>query len=281
MNRMTVEKRNMRARRPSRRRGASAEREFFQRVVETLNQERIPYLVGGAFAVAWYTGIERSTKDFDIFVLQPDCQRVLDLFSKQGYETELTHPHWLGKIRFRKFTVDVIFSSGNGLATVDEHWFGGAVSGMVFDVPVRFAPVEEILYSKAFVMERERFDGADILHLILKQGKAIDWHHLLTRAGVHWRVILAHLIMFEFVYPSERGRVPEWAINFLIGLLRPEAMHPPTTQRVCYGTFLSREQYLIDITRWGFADGRATAPRTMTDTEIRLWTEAIEKRTTE
>lgn len=53
-------------------------------------------------------------------------------------------------------------------------------------------------------MERERFDGADVAHIILKRGKRLDWGRLLSRFGEHWRVLLSHLILFDYIYPSEK-----------------------------------------------------------------------------
>src|SRR5207245_494609 len=41
-------------------------RAFYRRVMETLDRSDVPFLVGGAFALAQYTGIIRVTKDFDI-----------------------------------------------------------------------------------------------------------------------------------------------------------------------------------------------------------------------
>ena len=40
---------------------------------------------------------------------------------------------------------------------------------------VLVAPAEESLWCKAFVMERERFDGADVAHIILAYGDRLDW----------------------------------------------------------------------------------------------------------
>ena len=40
-----------------------------------------PFLVGGAYAFARYTGIERHTKDFDVFVRPRDFDRALDAFA--------------------------------------------------------------------------------------------------------------------------------------------------------------------------------------------------------
>jgi hypothetical protein len=41
---------------------------FYVRVMTRLTEAGIPFLVGGAFALARFTGIERNTKDFDLFV---------------------------------------------------------------------------------------------------------------------------------------------------------------------------------------------------------------------
>ena len=108
-----------------------------------------------------------------------------------GYETELVFSHWLAKIRSPEGFIDVIFSSGNGVATVDDGWFEHATRGRVLGVPVKIAPAEETIWSKAFVMERERYDGADVAHLILAHGERLDWKRLLARFGPHWRVLLA------------------------------------------------------------------------------------------
>ena len=83
--------------------------------------------------------------------------------------------------------VDVIFSSGNGVARVDEEWFERAVAEEVLGYPTRLIPAEEMIWSKAFVQERERFDGADIAHLIRSRGEGLDWERLLRRFGRHWR----------------------------------------------------------------------------------------------
>ena len=73
----------------------------------------------------------------------------------------------------------MIFSSGNGIAVVDEQWFEHATEGEVLGVQVLVAPPEESLWSKAFVMERERYDGADVAHIILAVGDRLDWRRLI------------------------------------------------------------------------------------------------------
>src|SRR5262245_47032132 len=101
----------------------SAGSTFYRHAVEVLNKRKIPFLVGGAYALECHTGIVRRTKDLDIFVLPEDVRRVLKTLAKAGYQTELTFPHWLGKAFHGDDFLDVIFNSGNGICRVDSQWF--------------------------------------------------------------------------------------------------------------------------------------------------------------
>src|SRR5215472_12127908 len=187
-----------------------ATRATYLRAMSALAQAHLPYLVGGTHALAHYTGIQRNSKDFDVFVRRDDFDRVMSALGNAGFTTELTYPHWLGKAHGADGFVDVIFSSGNGVSAVDDAWFEYAADGTAFGVPVKLSPAEEIIWSKAYIMERERFDGADVMHLILAQAEKLDWARLVRRFGAHWRVLLAHLCLFGFMYPSERNRIPAW-----------------------------------------------------------------------
>ena len=97
------------------------------------------------------------------------------MLADAGFATELTFPHWLGKAYAGDRFIDLIFSAGNGVAAVDDLWFAHAPPGEVLGVPVRLCPPEEMIWSKAFIMERERYDGADVAHLILACGRELDW----------------------------------------------------------------------------------------------------------
>ena len=170
----------------------------------------------------------------------------------------------------------MIFSSGNGLSQVDDGWFEHAVTGPVLGVEVSICPPEEMIWQKAFITERERYDGADIMHLLLACAERLDWRRLLARFDGHWRVLLSYLSLFGFVYPSERARIPEWVMSELIERLARESRDLPPPRRVCQGTLLSREQYLTDIGLWGFEDARVTVAGSMTVEEVAHWTRAIE-----
>ena len=249
--------------------------EFYIDALRKLEKTNIPFLVGGAFAFSHYAHVPRETKDIDIFVRPDDCPRVLDAFSNLGYQTELTFPHWLGKIRHAGYLMDVIFNSGNGVARVDDLWFENSIKTNVLGLIVRLCPVEEMLWSKAFIQERERFDGADVMHLLRETGPSLDWPRLLMRFGDYWRVLLSHLILFGFVYPDKRGNIPAWVMDEL--MRRMSVSRPNLQNDVCYGTLLSREQYLHDLRHLKYRDSRETPEGPMTPEQIAIWTEAIGK----
>jgi len=248
---------------------------FYRAAMQALRREEIPFLVGGAYALHRYAGIQRYTKDFDVFVRPADCFRALRAFAAQGWRAELTFPHWLGKAYYDGDFVDVIFSSGNGMVPVDEEWFTHAVPATVLDEEVLLVPAEEIIWSKAYIMERERFDGADIAHLLRARGEQLDWHRLRRRFGVHWQLLLVHLILFRFIYPDETLALPPELQQELLAELEQDLGDGTAGDRLCQGTLLSREQYLRDITDFGYTDARLPPHGNMTAAAIAHWTAAI------
>lgn len=264
-------------RRPKRRMdlASPAAQAVYRRVMETLRDGDVPFLVGGAYAFTPFTGIPRSTKDFDLFVAKTDIERALAVLAAGGFEAELTFPHWLGKAYHGSEFVDLIFSSGNGVAPVDAEWFRHAPRGEVLGVDVLLAPAEEMIWSKSFVMERERYDGGDVIHLLRARAEQLDWRRLIDRYGPFWRVLLANLVLFGFVYPGERARIPVWVMRELLGRLEPELETPDAEERLCNGTVISRAQFLPDVLEWGYVDGRLAPRGNMNADEIAAWTEAI------
>lgn len=249
---------------------------FYRHALAILTEAEIPHLVGGAYAYARYTGIERHTKDFDVFIRQEDFSRAAWAFQRAGYKAELTFPHWLGKAfaETNDDFVDLIFSAGNGVAAVDDVWFEHAVKEQVFGVDVELIPAEEMIWSKGLIMERERFDGADVVHVIRAVGDKLDWNRLLARYGVYWRALYAHIVMFGFIYPSDRNKVPAWVVEDLTARIREETSAGDAADKVCYGTIISRQQYLKDISDWGYADARRVHD-VMSEEDIAHWTAGI------
>ena len=251
-------------------------RDFYVRALTKLDENKVPYLVGGAYAFARYTGIERHTKDFDIFIKRSDFDRATDVLTKAGYKTEMTFKHWIGKAYSGENFIDLIFSAGNGVAEVDDLWFKYAVPEKVLGLDVKLIPAEEMLWSKGLIMERERYDGGDVAHVLHALGPKLDWRRLLDRYGKYWRALYAHLILFGFIYPSDRDRIPSAVMEELGNRLARELQQGPEKEKICYGSIISRQQYLKDINDWGYKDGRLEPIGNMTAEDIAQWTKGIE-----
>jgi hypothetical protein len=252
--------------------------ELYRTTLEMLNRSGVPYMVGGTYAFQYYAGISRTTKDFDIFVRPRDVQRVLDVLGRVGFKTEVTFTHWLAKAHHGDKFIDIIFNSGNAVAQVDDEWFAHAVDEQVLGVPVRLCPAEEMIWSKAFIMERERYDGADVAHLFRHCSGLLNWERLVRRFGSNWRVLLSHIALFGFIYPGERALIPAAVLKDLLARLQAELDVPTRDSKVCQGTLLSRQQYLVDIDEWGYEDARREPRGSMTDKQIEVWTAAIDQR---
>lgn len=234
--------------------------EVYREALRCLLKAKVPFLVGGALALESYTGRARRTKDLDLFVNPADRLRLMQRLSDAGFRTEWRFPHWLGKAYKEDRSIDIIYGSGNGVCPVDEAWFRYALPAEVLGIPVRVVPAEEMLWSKAFVMERNRYDGGDIAHLLRARAHSMDWARLLFRFGTHWRVLCSHVLLFGFIYPEQRLRIPDWFMHEMMRRMKLEMQCLPADRDVCQGTLLSWSQYLADLDRGEYQDARH-APR--------------------
>ena len=247
---------------------------FYRSVLDVLRRSGPPFLVGGAYGLARYTGVVRHTKDLDLFVRPADAGRALDVLAAAGWRTEVTFSHWLAKAFGGEDFIDIIFSSGNALCPVDDAWFEHAVAAEVLGGPARLCPPEEMIWQKAFIQERERFDGADVAHLIRACGRTMDWRRLLDRFGPHWPVLFSHLVLFRYIYPSENGCIPEAVLRELTARWQADVAAPAAADAPCRGVLLSRMQYQSDLERGGYSDVRLRPEGEMSAEQVKVWTDA-------
>lgn len=248
-------------------------RSFHKSVLRALVDHEVPCLVGGTFAIEAHTGIRRATKDLDLFIRRDDWHRAAGALARGGIQVQLTFPHWLGKAISGRHSVDLLFCSGNGLCPVDDSWFGPRQEIRVSGLPAQLCPAEELIWSKSFVQERERFDGADVLHLLRARAESLDWDRLMYRFGPNWEVLLSHLVLFGFVFPGDRHRVPDEVMRLLLSRLAVPPPAPPVP--LCRGTLLSREQYLVDVDHGGDVDARLQPYGPLDGSDLIEWTAQI------
>jgi hypothetical protein len=235
---------------------ALAERAVHGRALSALQDAGLDPMVGGAYALRAHTGLWRDTKDLDLFLPKARIHEALAVLERGGFRTEMTDPLWIAKAFGGPYFVDLIFSSGNGIVSVDNSWQRHATVSLVLDRRTLIVPPEEMIWSKAYIQERERFDGADIHHLLRAGGGGFDWPRLLSRFRDHWHVLYGHLVSFWFAFPSDRGQIPTWVMQELSSRLAREVSDPVPDERVCRGTLLSRQQYLFELDEHGYVDAR-------------------------
>ena len=234
------------------------ERRVYQEALETLNAAGVPYIVSGLYAVYEYTGIYRETKDLDLFFEPGRVVEAAEVLKAAGFETRLEQVHWLGKAFKDGVQIDLIYGIGNGLFLIDEGWYRNSRPGLLAATPVRVAPPEELIFHRLFISERHRWDMSDVAHLILMRGHELDWDRLVQRTGDHWRLLLAQIVLFDYVYPGYRDRVPEEIRGALLEREKNE-VQPVDDSAAFRGTLLSRFSFSIDVNEWGLRDLRTEA----------------------
>ncbi|HEY0304035.1 MAG TPA: nucleotidyltransferase family protein [Longimicrobiales bacterium] len=231
------------------------ERQGYQRALRALNEAGIQYVVSGLYALYEYTGIYRKTKDLDVFV-EPihvvDAGRVL---KEAGFKVYIEQSHWIAKAMWGDVQTDLIYGMGNGMAFIDRLWWERSRPGILAATQVRIAPPEDLIWHRLFVSERHRSDSADVLHLIMRRGPELDWNHLVERVAGDWRLLLAQVHLFDFVYPGHREHVPHWVRRELYERAE-QSIDEVGDPELCYGTMISRFSYAIDVNEWGFHDPR-------------------------
>lgn len=214
---------------------------FYHHVLDTLLASTIPFMVGGTYAFNAYTGMLRETKDIDLITTKANCKRILSLFRKQGYATEILDAMWIGKIYHKDNFVDVIFAERNGVYKVNNSWFELIRKGQVLGREVPLMPIEYMISTKVYVQFREKYDGSDINYLLLQYAKEIDWITLTRQIAPHWQLLFAHLLFFTFVFPSKRNTIPSWVIKMYIRNLQECFSQPPPNTRITKGHLISYE----------------------------------------
>ncbi|MDB5229939.1 MAG: hypothetical protein JWN76_744 [Chitinophagaceae bacterium] len=226
---------------------------FYKEALETLNATNTQFMIGGAFSMFHYTGIYRDTKDLDVFCKASEYPAILKCFAAKGYETQLTDVRWLAKAFKGEYFIDVIFDTVNNICRVDDTWYDHATQAEFEGVNIKLIPPEELVWCKIYVQNRERFDGADVNHIIMKYGKKMDWKRLLSRFDQHWHLLLSAILMFQFVYPSEyREIIPKWLFDDLMKRAHEQYDLPSPIEKVCRGPVIDQTQYAIDIKEWDY-----------------------------
>jgi hypothetical protein len=223
---------------------------LFCDVLRLMNKRRVQYVVSGAFALHEHTGIWRQTKDLDLFLPVDEVKNALDVAEEAGYVIEVKDPVWLAKIRQNGHFVDLISGMSNAVIRVDQSWIDRAVPSEVLGVPTRVLGPEELIASKIFVTRRERFDGADVAHLIYATRDMLDWDRVFQLVGEHWEMLLWSLIFYRYVYPRHANEIPYRVWHELLQRFERDLMDPKIDAPF-RGSLIDENMFAIDVKEWG------------------------------
>lgn len=232
---------------------APEQEQLFREVLTLLNESGVPYVISGAFALREHTGICRDTKDLDVFIPPGDVRDAMVFLQQHGFECEVADPVWLAKAHRGDFFVDLITGMSTGTITVTQSWIERSTPAEIFGVPVKVLGPEELIASKLFVTRRERFDGADIAHVFYGTKGNLDWDWLMELVGEHWKLLLWHLVLFQYSYPAHSDFIPREIWDDLLKRFRQE-IDSPDRHAEFRGSLIDPRMFAIDVDEWGMAD---------------------------
>jgi Nucleotidyl transferase of unknown function (DUF2204) len=223
---------------------------LFREVLTLFEREHLPSAVSGAFALERHTGVSRSTKDLDIFLRPDDISNALVHLTREGFRCEIRDPVWLAKAHRDGYFVDLM---SNGVITVDESWIRRSHPATILGIKTRVLAPEELFASKLFVTRRERFDGADIAHIIFGTKGRLDWARILQVAGEHWELVLWNLMLFRYVYPAHSSYVPQGLWQRLLRKFA-ENVRCRDSKAAFRGSLIDHRMFAVDVEEWGLKD---------------------------
>lgn len=180
--------------------------------VRAAREAGAPVLLGGALALATYTGRWRNTKDIDLIVKPGHEDDIVARLKAAGFvdyfETEPYDRSWIFRAVRDGVILDIIWALPNHRVPIDEAWFEHARPVALHGAEYRVVPIEELVRVKLYVMQRERCDWVDVLNALAGSVDQIDWEHLIARMGRDVPLLQAVLAIFAWLSPDRAIAIP-------------------------------------------------------------------------
>jgi hypothetical protein len=202
-----------------------AQWEIYRAVIDRIQQADIRCALGGAFALATYSGFWRDTKDLDLYVLEADRPKVVEILDAAGmsdYHDVIPYDRsWIYRAHCRETIVDAIWGMPNRRAVCTLEWLVDGPEIAVRDKRLRVVPPEELIFAKIFVMQRPRCDWPDLINIIYGAGRALDWERLVALLGEDVPLLRAVVSTFAWIAPG-RARELDPEVWSMLGIPEPE-----------------------------------------------------------
>jgi hypothetical protein len=185
----------------------------YRGVMTEASHRGIPFAVGGGLAATTYAGLWRNTKDIDLYILPSDRERMVQLIFDLGLQDYYDKIAYDRKWIFRSYRadtiVDLMWGMANQRAWVDEDWLRGPevnADGVRF----RLLPPEQALWTKLYVLQRDRCDWPDAFNLLSGVGSELDWKLLFHLLGTDAPLLAALLCAYVWLSPDGARQLPNW-----------------------------------------------------------------------
>ncbi|MBW3625323.1 MAG: nucleotidyltransferase family protein [Armatimonadetes bacterium] len=185
----------------------------YREVIEEAQRRELPFMIGGAFSLAGYTGFFRNTKDLDFFTYPSMREPFVDMLDALGfrdYFEDLPYErHWIYRALREDVLIDIIWRMANRRVDVDEGWFSCAPELNLRGKTIRILPPEELIWAKLYVLQRDRCDWTDVFNVLYSAGPALDWDHLFQRLGKDTPLLGGALQVFGWLCPEQAASLPD------------------------------------------------------------------------
>jgi len=207
---------------------------LYREVIRRARDKGISFAFGGAFATALYTGELRNTKDFDLYLLPADREKMIHAMEEAGLSDHFPRlsydQSWIYRGSRNDVIVDAIWAMANHRTVVDQDWLGRGPEASIKGERLRAIPLEELIWSKLYVLQRERCDWTDIFNLLDARVDRVDWEHLLLRLGEDQPLLAGALRVFCWVAPDRLPAIPS-SVRTRFGLPEPSGSVDPELSR--------------------------------------------------
>jgi hypothetical protein len=202
----------------------------YREVIQRARARGIRFAFGGAFATAVYTGELRNTKDFDFYLLPSDREPMIRAMHEAGlrdYFERLPYDRsWIYRASQDDIIVDAIWAMANQRTDVDEDWLTRGPEITIQGERLRAIPPEELIWSKVYVLQRERCDWGDVCNVLDAWVQDVDWERLLRRLGEDVPLLAGAMSVFAWLAPDRSSAIPGW-VQTRLGLLKvPPVLDP-------------------------------------------------------
>ena len=187
---------------------------LFRQAIAAVREAGVAHALGGGLAISFYTGLWRSTKDLDLYILPASRERTIAALSRVGladyFPLAPYDRSWIYRGHQEGAVVDVIWALANGVAQIDQAWLECAPKVEVAGESLPLVAPEELLWSKVHVLQRDRCDWPDLVNLLFCVGPAMQWERLLRRLGTEQPLLASLLLAFCWIAPGRAAALPGW-----------------------------------------------------------------------